>query len=117
MARIVLVDDDKGNAMLLGACLVRHEVQIFLLCEEAVRFLATCKPGQVDLVITDGNISKRGDGVTVVIPTARKAGIKVILMSSSQENLDAAKELGVPIMRKPFSPILFQGFVEGILKS
>lgn len=115
MAKIVVVDDDSANARVMEVSLSEYEVQIFLLREDAEAFLATCEPGQVDLVITDGNIKEENDGITVIVPAAQLAGIKVALLSGKKESVEKARELGVPVMEKPFSIVKLLSWIEQLL--
>ncbi len=115
MTKIILVDDDRTNAMLIKRLLEMdgYKVQV---CPDVERALEASKRG-VDAFVIDCNLSYGDDGVDLLVDirsgnTEADRNTPVIMTSGDDRRLASAEFAGATrFLIKPYSP----GFLSGQL--
>ena len=117
MAKILIVDDDEGERLLLQACLERDHELVFAREGEAATEIVNREP--IDLLITDLAMPQinglrlikalREDGETMPI---------IAVSGSAPEQLDLAVEYGAnAVLYKPIELAELRGVVKALLSA
>ncbi len=120
MKRIILVDDDRTNTLLIKQLLEMDGFSV-LVCPDVQRATEAAVDG-VDAFIIDCNLSLGDDGVDLLVDirggnTAADPDIPVIMTSGDDRRFGSASLAGATrFLSKPFSPGFLSEQLNDLLK-
>ncbi len=117
MLKILVVDDEAAqrDTLCRGIRLMGHHCLPAADSREALAQLDVRPP---DVLVTDMTMPG-GSGLQLITRARRlRPGLPVIIISGllSNSDLEAARDLGIPVLQKPFDPDQLQDAIQGLTR-
>jgi DNA-binding response OmpR family regulator len=105
MLKILVVDDEPAqrDTLCRGIRLMGHRCLPAADCREALEQLDARPP---DVLVTDMTMPGESGLLLITRARQRRPDLPVIIISGllSNSDLDAARDMGIPVLQKPFNP-------------